>query len=389
VNRAWLAAFVLGALGAGQPRLEAAVGEPVPVMFQTAPGQFEVDAIDASAAQRVAALADQAWQTLAAPLALPESFSSPVIVRLIPALDWSGAAPFRVIVEAGGVVSVHVRWEAATPESYVRRALVQGLLMRLGVARHGVSERLAAPLWLEHACVGWWRTHAEPAQLDFLRQSAARLAPPRLAELLAWQRGAAEPARLTEGAVWLLTYLVGESSRAGEWAALLPRLLGGEEPAAALAATFPGRFANDAEREQWWQTGWHALRLARTLPGLEAADSRAELAELSRFVFDRDGRDEVVPLHDVLTHAREPVVDADLKRRLAQLNRALTAMHPLYRNAALSLAEALALRTSSKTRREEACAAFEQDWREGNELAAASPAALDALERTMAEGAKE
>ncbi|MCX6956233.1 MAG: hypothetical protein NTV51_29210, partial [Verrucomicrobia bacterium] len=108
----------------------AAAGEPGPVLFQSAPGRFEVASVDVDGAQRVVALATEAWQQLAGPLALPESFTTPVFVRLVPALDWGEPAPFRVIVEPGGVVSVRVRWEAAIPENHVRRALVQGLLMR-------------------------------------------------------------------------------------------------------------------------------------------------------------------------------------------------------------------------------------------------------------------
>lgn len=360
-----------------------AVSGAAVALFQSAPGRFEVAGVAVSGAQRVVALASEAWQQLAGPLALPESFASPVFVRLVPAADWREAVPFRVIVETGGVVSVRVRWDEATPEIFVRRALVQGLLMRQAVARHGVNERLAAPLWLEHACVGWWHTRADPAQLDALKQATARLAPPALDELLEWQRGAVEPTQLTEGAVWLLTFLRGESGRAGEWPALLHRLLGGETPVAALVASYPGRFANEGERELWWQTGWHHLRRARVLPGLEAAESRAELAELARFVFARGRGDAVVPLREVLGQAREPVVEAELKRRSVALNRGLPALHPFYRNAALSLAEALAARGVAAKRREILCAVFEQDWRDANELEAASAAALDALERRV------
>mgnify|MGYP006969313955 CR=1 FL=1 len=49
-------------------------------------------------------------------------------------------------------------------------AALRDLLMRLAVAQHGVHERLAAPLWLEHACMVWWSVRAEPAQLDALKQ---------------------------------------------------------------------------------------------------------------------------------------------------------------------------------------------------------------------------
>jgi hypothetical protein len=354
---------------------------PLPVLFQSAPGRFEVAAVDAMGAQRVVGLAEEAWRLLAGPLILPESFPSPVFVRLVPAQDWREGGPFRVIVEAGGVVSVRVRWEEAVPENIVQRALVQGLLMRQAVARHGVHERLAAPLWLEHACAGWWLTRAEPAQLDALKQASERRTPPSLKDLLAWQRGATEPPELSEGAVWLLTLLVGENTRAGEWPALLHRLLGGENPDTALATTFSGRFADESQRELWWMTAWHHLCRARVLPGWEAADSRAELRDLARFVFARDGVDVVVPLAEVLSQASEAAVDAERKRRAAVLNHILPSLHPFYRNAALSLAEAVGARGINPEKGAALVAAFENDWRDATDLDAASTRALDAWER--------
>ena len=359
-----------------------AEAEPNPVMFRTAPGRFEVAAIDPLGAQQVVAEAEEAWRLLAAPLGLPEGFSSPVFVRLVPDIDWPDRAPFRIVAEAGGVVSVRVRWTEATPKNFVRRALVQGLLLRLAVAEHGIGERLTVPLWLELASVGWWETRADAAQLDALRQESAGLAPPRMDELFAWQRGEPEPRVRVAGAVWLLAFFQTESAgRTGELAGFLRRLLGGESAEAALAASYPGRFATAEERELWWQTGWHHLRRTRTLPTIEAAESRALLEELARSVFLRAGRDEVVMLRETLAHAREPGVDADLKRRVAELNRALPALHPFYRNAGLSLAAALAARTESAEKISALCGAFEQDWRDAGELAAATAAALDAVER--------
>ena len=351
-------------------------------MFRTAPGRFEIAAIDPLGAQRVVAEAEAAWRLLAAPLGLPEGFSSPVFVRLVPEINWPDRGPFRVVAEAGGLVSVRIRWTDTTSEIFVRRALVQGLLRRMAVAQHGISERLVVPLWLELACVGWWETRAEASQLDALRQETAGFAPPRMDELFAWQRGEAEPRARVAGAAWLLAFLQTESAgRTGELVTFLRRLLGGEPPLTALAACYPGRFTTAEERELWWQTGWHHLRRVRTLPIIEAAESRALLQELARFVFSRAGQDEVLRLREVLARAHEPVVDADLKRRAAELNRALPVLHPFYRNAGLSLAAALAARTTTAEKIAVLSAAFDQDWRDAAELVVATAAALDAIER--------
>lgn len=354
---------------------------PGPVIFRSAPGRFEVAAIDATAAQAVVAQAEEAWRWLALPLALPEAFSSPVFVRLVPAADWTETESFRVIAEPGGVVSARLRWGEAAPEATTRRALVRALLMRVAVAHHGAGGRLTAPRWLEEACLGWWRTHADGAQLDALKQETARLTPPSLADLLMWPPEAAESRSRVAGSIWLLAFLQEEAGRTGAWPGLLSRLLGGDAPAAALAASFPGRFANESERELWWQTGWHEVRRVRILPTFTAAESRAELMQLTRFVYARDGRDEVKPLRVVLAHGTEPLVGEDLRRRATALQRMLPSLHPFYRNTGLSLAEILDVRSMPPAKRDAFCAEFERDWRDATELEAATTGALDAVEK--------
>lgn len=355
--------------------------QPVPTIVQGAPGRIEVSAVDPTLAHAVSAAADEGWRLLEGPLGLPASFPSPVFVRLIPASEGPAGAPFRVSVEAGGVVSVWLR-VAALSEPVLRRALVQGLLMRLAVAQHGIHEKLTAPLWLEQACAVLWRIRAEPAQLDALKLASAGMPVPALADLLAWPRGADEPAAWSAAAFWLLTHLQAESGRGREWPAVLRRLLGGEEAGAALAAAYPAAFATPDERELWWQTGWHQAVQARSLPVLDAAASRVQLGALARFVFAGadEAKDVVVPLRRVLDRAAEAPVAAELARRAAELGRLNPALHPFYRNAGLALLEACRLRAEKPARLDAACAAFEQDWSDGQELERVTTAALDALE---------
>jgi hypothetical protein len=291
------------------------------------------------------------------------------------------AAPFRVMVEVGGLVSVRLRADAAMT-ALTRRALVQALLMRLAAARHGVNERLTAPLWLEHACVGWWETRAAASQLDALKHHSARQPPP-IESLLGWQRGGEETADLSIGSVWLLAFLQVESGRAGEWPACLLRLLNGDDPLIAVTSSYPARYHSAEERELWWQTGYHHLRRMRTLPGQEAAESRDQLGGLARFVFAGAAGEEdvVVPLDVVLARGDEPVVEAEIARRALEVSRLISSVHPFYRNAGLSLGEAFAARTLPAAKRAAAASAFERDWRDAIELENATRTALDALER--------
>jgi hypothetical protein len=356
-----------------------------PVMIQSAPGRFEIAAVDPTVAHGVAAAAEEAWRVLALPLSLPEGFSSPVYLRVNPAEDVKGdPVPFRVAVEVGGIVSVRIRADAATV-SMTRRALVQSLLMRLAVAKHGVTPYLTVPLWLEQACVGYWQTRVDAAQFDAMKQAAALESPPSVETLVNWKRGEAEPRSHATAAIWLMAFFQGESGRAREWQTLLLRLLQGDDPLLAVAVSFPGRFNSAEGRELWWRTGYHHLRRIRTLPALEVADSREQLGALARFVFsDPAGeRDVLVPLRELLGRAGEPVVGAELTRRSAELAKLISTLHPFFRNAGLSLQEAFAARTASASKRERACAIFDQDWRDALDLESTTRQALDALEQAI------
>ena len=366
------------------PDLRAA--EAVPVIAHSVAGRFEIAATDSAQGHAIAALAEEGWRILAGPLDLPAQFATPVFVRVVPSASAGFAAPLQVVAESGGVVSVRVRAEVASP-GVVRRALVRGLLLRQAVAQQGVKDSVRVPRWLEEACVGWWQSRANAAQLDAARQESLRRTPPALADVLAWQSGPVASPGFAVASLWLMTYLQTESRRGTEWSALVRAVLAGDDPDLALTAAFPGRFANEVERELWWQPGWHHVARARTLPALEAADSRAQLQGLVRFVFSDAGgeRDHLLSLAEVLARAEEPIVAAELTRRAAEVNRLVPVLHPFYRNAGLALGEALAARTAAAEKQGERVAAFEADWREARELETATTAALDALEGRLNE----
>ena len=251
----WTRAVALIAAGfasAGTPAGKAAA----PVIVQSSGGRFEFATVDPTSGHAVAALSEEMWRHLARPLGLPEAFPSPVFVRLLPPPGDGRAATFEVNVEPGGVVSLWWRGDIAE-DDLLRRALVRGLLTRLGVAQRGAAVNPAA--WLEHACVAWWRARADGAQLDQARFQAARMAPPPIAALLDWPADMEPSSREAAAMYWLMGFLQAESGAAGEWNALVRRSLVGMDPQAAVAASYPGRFQGVAARELWWQTGWHHL----------------------------------------------------------------------------------------------------------------------------------
>lgn len=349
-------------------------------VFQSGSGRFEVSAWDADVAREVTGAAEEAWRTLAVPLALPEAFSSPVFLRVVRPNEWQERSSFLTQVEPGGVVSVRLVWAADAADRATDRAVVQGLLMRLAVAQHGVRDSLTVPLWLELGCKGWWRARAEGARLDSLKYETRRTPAARLVDLLKAQRGDALPREFELGAAWLVAVLWSESGRTAAWPQLLRRVLNGEPAATALDLTFGERFRGEADRELWWRTGLEQALRARTLPGLEADESRVALENLARLIVLGEDGDRAVPLAEMLAHAAEPYVAAEIARRSSEAARLAPSAHPFFRNAALSLVEALGSAAASTDRQLELTRAFANDWDTGVKLMRASAAALDAFE---------
>ncbi|MES2692891.1 MAG: hypothetical protein V4773_05415, partial [Verrucomicrobiota bacterium] len=110
-----------------------------------------------------------------------------------------------------------------------------------------------SPRWLEAGAVAWCETRTHPAQLDARKYASQSLPPPSLAALFepAWPQHEWQVREL--GALWLLTLLQAETTRAGEWPACLAQLLRGRAGGTVLDETFPGRFESPEERELWWQ----------------------------------------------------------------------------------------------------------------------------------------
>ncbi len=357
----------------------AQAGDAPPVMVQSGPGRFEIAARDSAVAHALAVLADETWRALEGPLALPPGFSTPIYTRVGEGAEADG---FRSAVEPGGVVTVRLAGSAARPGRNERRALVHGLLLRQAVTWHGAAPSVTAASWLVEAAVRWCETRRDPASIDAAKYAAAQHGAPTLAEI--WAQGGAagaEAERRGWGAFWLMSFLQTETTRMGEWPALVRALAAGEAEETALPEAFPGRFGTPADRELWWMTGWHHLRRIRSLPLLESAESRDEVAARVRFVFAQEEDDIVVPLRTVLAHAGEAIVAVELKRRGAELARLAPSLHPFYRNAALSLVAVFEAAGAKPALRDAALAQFEADWRDGDELAAATRAALDAEER--------
>ncbi len=325
-------------VGAGNTAMRGA--DVVPVNVRTAPGQFDIAAQDASVAHAISVIADETWRLLAGLLDLPPAFSSPVFVRVIEAS--ARGEPFGARAEPGGIASVWIDVAACHQPGLVRRALTRGLLLRLGIAAKGAEAMQSVPRWLEEGCALWVDTRVSPARLDAIKFESLNLSPPALGAILNDAPVLASPSRSTT-ALWLLTFLHGESTNQREWPQFLQRVLRGVRGDEALLAAYPGRFLNVRERELWWQTGWHHVRRVRAFPTMTSEESAREIELLARFVFAPSEGDVVVSLRTMLANVNDGIVAGEFERRAAELRRIAPILHPFYRNAGLSLLEAYAL----------------------------------------------
>ncbi len=355
-----------------------------PLVFYTGEGQFEIIATEARAAQQALIMANSVWRALAKPMGLPVAgFSSAVAVRLVPEKDWTDPAFFTVVAEPGGLVGVRICWGDKMDVRIMRRALVQAVLLRQAVAWHGAKQGLTVPLWLEQACSALGEVRDRPAMLDAMQQESAQLAPPRLEELLKWERGQAEERGRVLASYWLFQHLQAESGDAPRWGRWVRTILGGAEPMQTLQDVY-GSDAwkkDPALRELWWQVGFHDERLTSTVPLMSMEETRNWLADRCRWLAVKGGREQVLGLDDLWTFRKESWIKTGMVERSQQLQNQLPRLHPFYKNAAISMGRMY--QAADKGAEEEfkaAKQALSQDAIDGRELETATGAALDALE---------
>lgn len=360
------------------------LAEPEARVFYTQAGQFEVIVTEVGDAQPMLALGRSVWDALAGPLGLPaDGFTTPVSVRLVPAKAWNEAPPFTVMVEPAGLVSVRVRWSADADPIFVRRAFVQGLILRQAVAWHAVGPRLTVPLWLEQACTAWSLVREKPAMLDAFQQESAGMAMlPPLRALLEWERGAVESRGRELASLWLFLQLQAEQGGSARWGGWVRGVVGGAPPYETLPRAYAGLWPDGLALELWWQTVFHHQRRSRALPVMTAEASRAWMQDRSRWLAGREGREVVLALEELPELRKEAWVLEELKQRLGQTRMVLGAIHPYYANAALSLGRVY--EAAEKGRGQEFTAAladFQRDALDARELEDTVGAILDTAPR--------
>ena len=216
----------------------------------------------------------------------------------------------------------------------------------------------------------------------FQEEGAGVSAPPSLRALLLWERGAVESRDWELASLWLFLQLQAEPGDPARWGRWIRGVVGGASPTDTLPRSYAGLWTDAAMQELWWQTSFHHQRRLQSLPVMSAAASRAWMADRSRWLAGRDGREFVLPLGELQGLRREPWVKAELQVRIGQIQSVLGALHPYYANAAISMGRVYeAALKGSEADFKTAVETFEHDAIDGRELEDTVGAILDTAPR--------
>jgi hypothetical protein len=286
-------------------------------------------------------IAEEAWEGMAGPLDLPpDAYPQPVYIRLVPLAQWPGPAPYTN-TQSEGAVLTWVGWNPKQADlKMLRRAIVQGILVRQAIALHGPVAGLKVPLWLEDACVAWCLTRAHPAMLESWQQETVQLDPPKLRTLLDRERGGAPDRAAELAALWLISHLRAESGPEGRWPRLVSAVLGGMDSGVALDKFYGSYYSDPAGRELWWGVGFFSQRRASVATTSQTApDSRTWLSEQARWTGTRGEREVSLTLDDIYQARQESWVRQQLDLRVRILLAGLDSVHPFYHSAAIALGQ--------------------------------------------------
>jgi hypothetical protein len=377
-------AGVWAAVASAREAAEPVIKPPPPSsarLYVAGGGRFEVVAEPGEDGRALARVAESAWPAWRGPLGLPEYLPIAITVRLVPPERWEGAeAGRRISVDPGGVVTVWIRGGGDPDVARERRwltALAEGVLRRQAIMA-GVAPEAATPSWLAAGAAEDALIKERPAMLDAWRQSMERApAVPSLRTVFSWTATGDEaedaPARMAAYGVW--QWLQIEAGRTPAWVEMVAAMLKGKSSGLALVESYPERFARASAAE--------GLARMRTVPLMEAADSRRWLEQIDRVVLRLAGEEQerVANLADLWAGRADPIIAAEREVRLTRLTKNLARVHPFYRNAAGSLGRALVAQSEGKRRAwTEALAEWRDDVALGRELEQASAKLLDEVE---------
>jgi len=239
----------------------------------------------------------------------------PPLARLEVA-DVKGFAPVETRVGAGTVLVVVRLGDGLEAPGRAAEASARAWLARVALA--GGKPVTASEPWARQALACEVVAQLRPAMNDFWYREGRQAAPSTLAEIVAGKAPDRE------------AFLF--------WRALRQTLGSPAEQAKALIASAHGDsvvalLTSVAKApDEWWLVHRAELLLSRAPVSLGLRESAESLDDISRFVFDLGGGDQLISGGELPKHRELAAVKASMQARLAGLRREILRQNPVYHN---------------------------------------------------------
>ena len=317
----------------------AASGESAPVTGTTA--HFEIVAPDQASLSKTVRLAEHVARTAERLLGagVPARFPQRVLVRLRPEPPSESGKHYAVRTEAGGFVTLTLRWHRGLTLEQTTLALADGFLARLAILEGGPEGAARMRRWVAEAVgvesylalrsaevAGFWREQRATGRPDLGNMVSAKGPGPR------------ESATAARQGYWLLKALrrsgvprgvIGELLRGG--------LMGRDTRAHLRQLPHSGAGGADLDADQWWRERWRGMAGERRALYESMDASREWIAAMADFG-DYGGEDATPPnLRELWERREAPALREILRARRELIGLRLERVNPAYFNAARSL----------------------------------------------------
>ncbi len=303
--------------------------------------QFEVDAPDYESAYRVLEMCERMQAITAKFFTWPAQFGGRIRLQLVPAAtaDFSGS----YVVRPGehGQPVAWVRWSADLPFFDMCQAVSAVTLQNALYARNGAAT-IPVPDWLKLGFAVELEAACKPPLMDELTDQGHRFPKLAMRQIMTATMPTGPDVRLLAvNAFWLITFLNDQCATPGISRALFDALAAGLNPAQLLGTAFGDKVGDPRELELWWQMGYRDELFRRSAPFMTITETRELLDQLERVQIVKNNIAQLVPLDEAWDRRADKDLRAAIEKSLLAARPAPNRANPVYKNALVSLLNAL------------------------------------------------
>ena len=310
--------------------------QPVPEGVFTAESKhFIVASRDADSAHYVDRLAKKLYGIVGEYVNLPDEYSEPIVIKLVPKEHWQSPAPFQTSAGVAGELSLHFGWDKDADFDWLVRGIVQVITTRAFVWHHGTSRVADMPYWLELALTEEARARMNPAKLSHIVETAQVTERLSVPTIILSTRETGANADLVINSFAMLRAMRREYG--AETRPFLSALIGSESPGITLAQSRPEIFHRQDAIESWWKRQYNHFLAKRTSVFWDTKQTRNQMLAWTRLNVSDSSEPLIMTITQTWHMRDEPGVRQKIVDRVAEVHDHIEQANPVYFNSMLSL----------------------------------------------------